>query len=58
MFTAGVAELSIMQVWQNNQEIKNGRFRIQKVLGAGGFGVTYLASNKTVPTLRNGKNAS
>jgi formylglycine-generating enzyme required for sulfatase activity/tRNA A-37 threonylcarbamoyl transferase component Bud32 len=43
MFTAGVAELSIMQVWQNNQEIKNGRFRIQKVLGAGGFGVTYLA---------------
>jgi formylglycine-generating enzyme required for sulfatase activity/predicted Ser/Thr protein kinase len=32
-----------MQVWQNNQEIKNGRFRIQKVLGAGGFGVTYLA---------------
>jgi formylglycine-generating enzyme required for sulfatase activity/predicted Ser/Thr protein kinase len=32
-----------MQLWQNNQEIKNGRFRIQKVLGAGGFGVTYLA---------------
>ncbi len=31
-----------MQVWQNNQEIKNGRFLIQKVLGAGGFGITYL----------------
>jgi formylglycine-generating enzyme required for sulfatase activity/tRNA A-37 threonylcarbamoyl transferase component Bud32 len=43
MITAGAAELSRMQVWQNNQEIKNGRFRIQKVLGAGGFGVTYLA---------------
>jgi eukaryotic-like serine/threonine-protein kinase len=43
MITAGAAELSLMQVWQNNQEIKNGRFRIQKVLGAGGFGVTYLA---------------
>jgi formylglycine-generating enzyme required for sulfatase activity/predicted Ser/Thr protein kinase len=35
-----------MQVWQNEQEIKNGRFRIQKVLGAGGFGVTYLALEK------------
>jgi formylglycine-generating enzyme required for sulfatase activity/tRNA A-37 threonylcarbamoyl transferase component Bud32 len=43
MITAGSAQLSRMQVWQNNQEIKNGRFRIQKVLGAGGFGVTYLA---------------
>ncbi len=31
-----------MQVWQNNQEIKNGRFLVQKVLGAGGFGITYL----------------
>jgi formylglycine-generating enzyme required for sulfatase activity/tRNA A-37 threonylcarbamoyl transferase component Bud32 len=31
-----------MQVWQNNQEIKNGRFLIKKVLGAGGFGITYL----------------
>jgi formylglycine-generating enzyme required for sulfatase activity/tRNA A-37 threonylcarbamoyl transferase component Bud32 len=45
-----------MQVWQNNQEIKNGRFRIQKVLGAGGFGVTYLALEhileSTVSTLR------
>ncbi len=31
-----------MQVWQKHQEIKNGRFLVQKVLGAGGFGVTYL----------------
>jgi formylglycine-generating enzyme required for sulfatase activity/tRNA A-37 threonylcarbamoyl transferase component Bud32 len=31
-----------MQVWQNNQEIKNGRFIVQKVLGSGGFGITYL----------------
>ncbi len=31
-----------MQVWQNNQEIKHGRFLVQKVLGAGGFGITYL----------------
>jgi formylglycine-generating enzyme required for sulfatase activity/tRNA A-37 threonylcarbamoyl transferase component Bud32 len=31
-----------MQVWQKNQEIKNGRFIVHKVLGSGGFGITYL----------------
>jgi formylglycine-generating enzyme required for sulfatase activity/tRNA A-37 threonylcarbamoyl transferase component Bud32 len=35
-----------MQVWQNNQEIKNGRFLIQQVLGAGGFGITYLVTEQ------------
>ncbi len=35
-----------MQVWQNNQEIKNGRFLVQKVLGAGGFGITYLVTEQ------------
>jgi formylglycine-generating enzyme required for sulfatase activity/tRNA A-37 threonylcarbamoyl transferase component Bud32 len=35
-----------MQVWQNNQEIKNGRFLVKKVLGAGGFGITYLVEEQ------------
>jgi eukaryotic-like serine/threonine-protein kinase len=32
-----------MQAWEPNQPIQNGRFIIQKVLGGGGFGVTYSA---------------
>ncbi len=32
-----------MQYWQPNQIIKNGRFTIQKILGGGGYGVTYSA---------------
>ncbi|MGI2908082.1 protein kinase domain-containing protein [Tolypothrix sp. VBCCA 56010] len=32
-----------MQLWTPNQPLKNGRFIIQKVLGGGGFGVTYSA---------------
>ncbi|MEI2581457.1 serine/threonine-protein kinase [Scytonema sp. PRP1] len=32
-----------MQYWQPNQTIKNGRFIIQKILGGGGYGVTYSA---------------
>jgi formylglycine-generating enzyme required for sulfatase activity len=30
-----------MQLWTTNQPLKNGRFVVQKVLGGGGFGVTY-----------------
>ncbi|MBD2296312.1 GUN4 domain-containing protein [Anabaena sphaerica FACHB-251] len=30
-----------MKLWQPNQHLNNGRFIIQKVLGSGGFGVTY-----------------
>ena len=32
-----------MPTWEPNQPIQNGRFIIQKVLGGGGFGVTYSA---------------
>ncbi|MFK0732409.1 MAG: protein kinase, partial [Gloeotrichia echinulata HAB0833] len=32
-----------MKLWIPNQHLKNGRFIIQKVLGGGGFGVTYSA---------------
>ncbi|MBO3457232.1 bifunctional serine/threonine-protein kinase/formylglycine-generating enzyme family protein [Aetokthonos hydrillicola Thurmond2011] len=32
-----------MKLWTPNQSVKNGRFVIQKVLGGGGFGVTYSA---------------
>jgi eukaryotic-like serine/threonine-protein kinase len=32
-----------MQYWQPNQTIRNGRFTIQKILGGGGYGVTYSA---------------
>ncbi|MBW4636430.1 MAG: protein kinase, partial [Iphinoe sp. HA4291-MV1] len=32
-----------MQYWQPNQIIKDGRFTIQKILGGGGYGVTYSA---------------
>ncbi len=32
-----------MKLWTPKQSLKNGRFIIQKVLGGGGFGVTYSA---------------
>ena len=32
-----------MKLWTPNQYLNNGRFIIQKVLGGGGFGVTYSA---------------
>ena len=33
-----------MQLWTSNQQLQNGKFTIQKVLGGGGYGVTYSAS--------------
>jgi len=36
-----------MRLWTPNQELKNGKFLIQKVLGGGGFGVTYSALDTT-----------
>ncbi|MEM1394261.1 MAG: bifunctional serine/threonine-protein kinase/formylglycine-generating enzyme family protein, partial [Cyanobacteria bacterium P01_H01_bin.150] len=35
-----------MQLWTSNQQLQNGKFSIQKVLGGGGYGVTYSAINK------------
>jgi tetratricopeptide (TPR) repeat protein len=35
-----------MQIWQPNQTIKDNRFLIQKKLGIGGFGITYLAEDR------------
>ena len=32
-----------MNFWQPNQYLNNGRFKIQKILGSGGFGITYSA---------------
>ncbi|MGB6299208.1 MAG: serine/threonine-protein kinase [Rivularia sp. (in: cyanobacteria)] len=32
-----------MQLWKPGQELQNGKFTIQKVLGGGGFGITYSA---------------
>ncbi|MDY6896637.1 MAG: serine/threonine-protein kinase [Cyanobacteriota bacterium] len=41
-----------MQLWQPGQELQNGKFTIQQILGGGGYGVTYSAidtnTNKTV----------
>ncbi|TAF03518.1 MAG: serine/threonine protein kinase, partial [Nostocales cyanobacterium] len=36
-----------MKLWHPNQHLNNGRFIIQKVLGSGGFGVTYSVREKT-----------
>ena len=35
-----------MQVWKPKQQLQNGKFTIQKVLGGGGYGVTYSAIDK------------
>ncbi|MBD2206578.1 GUN4 domain-containing protein [Calothrix sp. FACHB-1219] len=32
-----------MQIWTPNQSLQNGRFIVQKVLGGGGYGITYSA---------------
>ncbi|MEM7581511.1 MAG: serine/threonine-protein kinase, partial [Cyanobacteria bacterium P01_A01_bin.80] len=41
-----------MQLWTPKQQLQSGKFTIQKVLGGGGYGVTYSAldanTNKTV----------
>lgn len=41
-----------MQLWKPNHQLQNGKFTIQKVLGGGGFGITYSAvdtsKNQTV----------
>ncbi|MEM7553996.1 MAG: SUMF1/EgtB/PvdO family nonheme iron enzyme [Cyanobacteria bacterium P01_A01_bin.84] len=41
-----------MQLWTPNQQLQNGKFTIQKVLGGGGYGVTYsvldASRNQTV----------
>jgi serine/threonine protein kinase len=53
-----------MLIWQPNQTVKNGRFLIEKTLGGGGFGITYLArevaSGKQVviKTLNAGKQSA
>ncbi len=35
-----------MQLWTSNHQLQNGKFTIQKVLGGGGFGVTYSTIEK------------
>jgi formylglycine-generating enzyme required for sulfatase activity len=34
-----------MQLWQPNQPIQNGKHLIQKIVGSGGFGITYQAKD-------------
>jgi eukaryotic-like serine/threonine-protein kinase len=36
-----------IQIWQSGEKIKGDRFEIIKVLGKGGFGITYLAKDET-----------
>ncbi|MFM6243679.1 MAG: GUN4 domain-containing protein [Dolichospermum sp.] len=40
-----------MIIWQPGQQIKNGRFIIQNILGTGGFGITYKALEPSTRTL-------
>ncbi|MBW4594666.1 MAG: serine/threonine protein kinase [Brasilonema angustatum HA4187-MV1] len=35
-----------MNCWQPGHQLKNGRFIIKQILGQGGFGVAYLASDQ------------
>ncbi|RMG08419.1 MAG: serine/threonine protein kinase [Cyanobacteria bacterium J055] len=34
-------------VWQPHTQLQNGKYTIQKTLGEGGFGITYLATDET-----------
>ncbi|NES99002.1 MAG: protein kinase [Sphaerospermopsis sp. SIO1G1] len=40
-----------MKLWQPHQQLNNGRFIIHKLLGSGGFGVTYSVREKTTSKL-------
>lgn len=35
-----------MQHLQPNSTLQSGKYKIKKVLGQGGFGITYLVENK------------
>jgi hypothetical protein len=39
-----VSEVKVM-VWQPGKKLKNGQYTIERILGKGGFGITYLATN-------------
>ncbi len=39
-------QIIAMQIWQPNQPLQNGKYVVQKVLGGGGFGVTYSAKEQ------------
>ncbi|NET70774.1 MAG: protein kinase [Sphaerospermopsis sp. SIO1G2] len=40
-----------MKLWQPHQQLNNGRFIIHKLLGSGGFGITYSVREKTTSKL-------
>ncbi|HLP87237.1 MAG TPA: serine/threonine-protein kinase [Nostocaceae cyanobacterium] len=40
-----------MRLWMPKQQLNNGRFVIQKILGSGGFGVTYSAKEQLTGNL-------
>ncbi|QIR40025.1 protein kinase [Tolypothrix sp. PCC 7910] len=40
-----------MLLWTTNQSLQNGRFIVQKVLGGGGFGITYSVIEQTTGKL-------
>ena len=42
--------------WQPRHQLKDGKYTIEKELGKGGFGITYLATNQQGKTRRD-KNA-
>ncbi|HLO86990.1 MAG TPA: hypothetical protein VK203_18575 [Nostocaceae cyanobacterium] len=36
-----------MKLWTPNQKLDNGRLIIDKIIGSGGFGITYSAKEKS-----------